>query len=225
MTRPKRSDEADGIYHVLNRGNARQTIFHKPQDYAAFERILGKAIKVHPVELFAYQLMPNHWHLVLRPTVDGQMGRMMRYLTMTHTMRYHTHFGTVGEGHVYQGRFKSFQVQEDAHFFSVCRYVERNAVRSGLVDQAEDWQWGSLWRSQQPIEPKPKLLTAWPLFQPKDWGSYVNQPQNERELAAIHQSIKRGSPFGDSQWVEATAKQSGLESTLRSRGRPKSQNR
>lgn len=133
MPRPPRADEAGGIYHALNRGNARNTIFHKDGDYDAFERILAEGLDRYDVELFCYQLMPNHWHLLIRPLIDGEMSRFMRWITATHTMRYHAHYHSSGEGHVYQGRFKSFPIQDDDHFHTVCRYVERNALRANLV--------------------------------------------------------------------------------------------
>jgi len=146
MPRTKRADEAGEIYHALNRGNARSTIFHKDEDYEAFERILGEGLERYPCKILSYQLMPNHWHFILQPTEDGGMSRFLGWASLTHTMRYHAHYHSSGEGHVYQGRFKSFPVQDDDHFFVVCRYVERNALRAGLVDRAEDWRWGSLYR-------------------------------------------------------------------------------
>jgi putative transposase len=88
------------------------------------------------VQQFAYQLLNNHWHFVLRPDQDGEMSRFLRWVTATHTMRYHAHYRSSGDGHVYQGRFKSFPVQDDEHFFTVCRYVERNALRAELVKRA-----------------------------------------------------------------------------------------
>jgi putative transposase len=146
MPRPRRADEAGGLYHALNRGNGRLQIFWKDDDYSAFERILAEGLKEYDVSVFSFQLMPNHWHLVLRPNVDGEMGRFLRWVTATHTMRYHAHYHTSGEGHVYQGRFKSFPIQDDEHFLTVCRYVERNALRAEFVSRAEEWRWGSLWR-------------------------------------------------------------------------------
>lgn len=140
MPRPKRADQAGAIYHALNRGNARAKLFEKPEDYDAFERILGEGLARYPCLLLAYCLMPNHWHLVVRPTEDGGMSNLIRWVTLTHTQRLHAHRHTAGQGHVYQGRFKSFPVQDDDHFLVVCRYVERNALRAGLVDRAEHWR-------------------------------------------------------------------------------------
>ncbi len=220
MPRAPRADEAGGLYHALNRGNARATVFRKDSDYEAFERILGEGLARYEVELFAFQLLPNHWHFVLRPNQDGEMSRFLRWITATHTMRFHAHYHTAGQGHVYQGRFKSFPLQDDEHFFTVCRYVERNALRAGLVKRAEKWRWGSLWRWLHRPEPDPQLLSPWPISRLPRWVDRVNEPLTERELKALRRSAQRGSPFGDRSWVQSNAKRLGLESTLRPRGRP-----
>lgn len=221
MPRPPRADEAGGLYHVLNRGNLRADIFKKEADFEAFERILSKGLQIHDVELYCYQLMSNHYHLVLRPVTDGAMSRFMGWIGGTHTMRYHAHYGTSGLGHVYQQRYKSFPIQDDEHFFTVCRYVERNALRAELVDRAEDWRWGSLWRWLQKPEPEPKLLSPWPLPRLPGWTARVNNPLTKQELDAVRLSAKRSRPLGDPTWVESLAKRLNLESTLRPRGRPR----
>ena len=209
------------MYHVLNRGNARATVFRKDGDFAAFERILSEGLDRYDVEMYAYQIMPNHWHFLLRPGQDGEMGRLLRWVTATHTMRYHAHYATSGQGHVYQGRFKSFPIQDDGHFLVACRYVERNALRAGLVDRAEDWRWGSLWRRIQQTAPEPKLLSACPVRRPENWVAHVNKPLTEKEIQAVRLCANRGRPLGDAAWIELTARKLGLESTLRSPGRPK----
>ena len=224
MPRTRRADEAGGIYHALNRGNGRSQIFWNDDDYASFERILSEGLAEYDVSLFSFQLMPDHWHLVLRPNVDGEMGRFLRWVTATHTMRYHALYQTSGEGHVYQGRFKSFPIQDDQHFLTVCRYVERNAKRAKFVSRAEKWCWGSLWRWNQHPEPKPALLSPWPIPRPRGWIERVNQSQSEKELAIVRDCVKRGRPFGDPEWVELTAKHFDLQSTLRPRGRPRVRN-
>lgn len=220
MPRSPRADEAGGLYHALNRGNSRAEIFHKDADFEAFERILGQGLQLYDVQLYSYQLMPNHWHLVLRPDQDGEMSQFLRWVTATHTMRYHAHYHTSGEGHVYQGRFKSFPMQDDDHFLTVCRYVERNALRAGLVGRAEEWRWGSLWRWLQSTEPVPNLLSPWPIPRRPNWVERVNEPLTDKELAAIRRSAQRGSPLGDATWMESIVQRLGLESTLRPRGRP-----
>jgi len=223
MPRSSRADEAGGLYHALNRGNARAKIFRKDADFEAFERILGEGLERYDVQLFAYQLIPNHWHFVLRPGHDGEMSRFIRWVAATHTMRYHAHYHNSGEGHIYQGRFKSFPIQDDDHFFTVCRYVERNALRAGLVKRAEQWRWGSLWRWLQPVEQDPPLLSAWAMARLPRWVARVNTPLASCELSAVSKSLKRGSPIGEAAWVRSSARRLGLESTLRPRGRPRTQ--
>jgi putative transposase len=219
MPRSPRADEAGGLYHALNRGNLRATIFHKPEDYIAFEKILHEALEIYKVELYSYLLMPNHYHLVLRPMVDGEMSRFMGWVGGTHTMRYHAHYHTSGMGHVYQQRYKSFPIQDDDHFFVVCRYVERNALRAGIVKKAEDWRWSSLWRWLQANEPSPSLLSKWPSPRLPNWKQRVNEPLSEKELAEVRLSAHRGRPLGDDSWVESIARRLNLESTMRPRGR------
>ena len=221
MGRPKRADEAGGIYHALNRGNARADIFRKPEDFDAFERILADGLKLYPCRILSYQLMPNHWHLVLSPTEDDGMSNFLRWVSLTHTMRLHAHYGSAGEGHIYQGRFKSFPIQDDEHFLTVCRYVERNALRAGFVQTAQDWKWGSLSRWLTKPEREPKLLAPWPIPRSPNWALRVQEALSEDERKAIRWSVKRGSPYGNETWVESIARRLDLESTLRPRGRPR----
>ena len=143
---------------------------------------------------------------------------------MTHTRRWQEHYHQVGVGHLYQGRFKSFPVQEDAHFLTVARYIERNALRAGLVRRAEDWRWSSLWRRVgRGGDPNrvPLPLAIWPVEQPMDWLQWVNRPQTQTELDELRTSVRKGRPFGESSWQQSTTRELGLESSHRPTGRPK----
>ena len=135
---PRTARQAPGgmIFHVLNRGNARDRIFDDDADYAAFEKVLAETQAETFVRILSYCLMPNHWHLVLWPLKDGDLGRFMQRLTTTHVRRWHLHHHSVGTGHLYQGTYKSFPIEEDDHLYTVLRYVERNAVRPTLVERA-----------------------------------------------------------------------------------------
>ena len=146
---------------------------------------------------------------------------MLRWVTATHTQRYHAHYQTAGEGHLYQSRYKSFAVADDDHFLAVCRYVERNPLRANLVRRAENWKHGSLWRWLQKAEPEPKVLSPWPIARSPNWIERVNQPLSEQELKAIRECVGRGRPYGDEEWTKEVARRTGLESTLRPRGRPR----
>ena len=139
----------------------------------------------------------------------------MGWVGGTHTMRYHAHYQTSGMGHLYQQRYKSFAIQDDEYFFVVCRYVERNALRAGLVDRAEDWRWSSLWRWLQKPEPDPKLLSAWSMARLPGWVDRVNQVLTEPEIEAVRLCAQRGRPMGDEGWVESISRRLNLESTRR----------
>ncbi len=220
MGRAKRADEGGAIYHMLNRANRRATIFHKGADYEAFERILAEALDRVHLKLFAYCLMPNHWHLVVSPDIDGEMSRFGQWLGLTHTQRYNSHYQTTGEGHLYQGRYKSFPIQSDEHLLSVCRYVERNAYSAELCDSPELWKYGSLWRWRNGAATDKLLLSPWPIPRRSDWVQRVREPLTAKEQKRIQWCMQRGAPYGDDAWVESTARRCALESTLRPRGRP-----
>lgn len=206
---------------MLNRANARMTIFADDGDYVAFEKVLAEAVERTETRLLAYCIMPNHWHLVVWPRKDGELSRFVGWLTLAHTQRWHAHRRSTGSGHVYQGRFKSFPVQEDEHFYTIARYVERNALRANLVRRAELWRWGSLARWLRGAAEDKQLLAAWPLARKASWVDHVNAPQTEAELVAVRPSVQRGSPLGDEAWSQRTVRRLGLESTIRPRGRPK----
>ncbi len=221
MGRPLRAAEGGYVYHVLNRANARLRIFDDADDYEAFERILLEAVERTGTRLLAYCVMPNHWHLVVWPKKDDELSRFVGWLTLTHTQRWHAHRGSTGSGHVYQGRFKSFPVQEDEHFYTLARYVERNALRAGLARRAENWKWCSLYRWRRGTSEDKQLLSAWPVSRRPRWVEYVNDPQTPAEMQAVRRSIERSRPFGDDLWTERAAEKLSLETTLRPRGRPR----
>ena len=221
MPRTNRVAPGGVIFHCLNRGNDRRQIFDDDGDFAAFERVLQATIEIVPIRLLAYCLMPNHWHLVLWPRQDRELAAFMQRLTTTHVRRWHRHRHSDGRGHLYQGTYKSLPVQDDGHFLVMARYVERNALRGGLVELAQDWQWCSLWRREKGSPQERGILSEWPIARRTDWLDWVNEPQTEKELTAIRESVKRGRPFGEPVWQTATAARLNLESTFRPRGRPR----
>lgn len=234
MPRAPRIDVAGRCYHVLNRANARFRMFRKDGDFEAFERVLAEAVdrSAGAVELFAYCIMGNHWHLVLRTREDRAMGAFMKWLTTTHAGRYRVAHGQEGIGHLYQGRYKSFMIEDDAHFLTVCRYVERNAARASLVERAEDWRWGSLQCWREGDAERRALLRPWPAGvtgvkdagrynRPRGWLRTVNTPISGAELDALRVCAQRGRPYGGSAWVEKMVAKYGLEATVRGPGRPR----
>jgi len=211
MPRTARAIQAGLVYHVLNRGNGRMRLFHKDADFEAFERVLAEGLERYPVDLLTYCLMGNHWHLVVRPRTDLALGQLMG--------RHHAHYHTRGGGHLYQGRFKSFPVQDDGHFLTLCRYVEANALRAGLVKRAERWPWSGLYARRH--RGKELVLSDWPVDRPRNWGAAVNEAINDKDLDTLRKSVNRGRPWGGKAWVQRTAQRLDLTFTLRNPGRPR----
>lgn len=146
--------------------------------------------------LLAVCLMPNHFHFVVRPGAPGELSQWMHWVLTTHVARYRQAHGT--EGRIWQGRYKSFPIQNDGHLLAVMRYVERNALRAGLVQRAEYWPWGSLhWRNAG----LPGIaLTDPPSGLPGDWVRWVNEAQTTAELEAMRKCVNSQRPFGDAHW-------------------------
>lgn len=217
MPRTARASRGNWCYHVLNRGNARAEVFHKDDDFDAFAGLFQPACERLPMRLVGWCLMPNHFHLVLWPHADGDLGRWMQWLLTSHVRRYHRHYQ--GSGHVWQGRFKAFPVQRDDHFLTVLRYVERNPLRAGLVQDARDWRWASL--PYRDANTDCSWLAAPPVELPENWCRLVNRPQSAAEVAALRHSIARGTPYGSDTWTKIAVKRLGLQATIRPRGRPR----
>jgi len=209
-------------YHVLNRRVMRLPIFDKPADYEAFERILADGLKrPDALRLLAFCLMPNHWHLVLCPKLPSNLSTWMQWLTVTHTHRWHQHHHSVGQGPLYQGRFKSFPIQRDEHLLTAMRYVEANPLRAALVQRAEAWRWDSLRVRLLGSAQQQALLSPSPVALPQDWTAVVNRPTPAPDLETVRHSVIRSAPLAEKRWVDRVVRALGLEPTQRRRGRPK----
>jgi putative transposase len=206
------------VFHVLNRGVRRLQLFDRPGDYQAFLQVFREAQERNPIRCLAYCLMPNHFHLVLWPGTDAELSAFMAWLTGTHSKRWHAWRQTAGVGYVYQGRYKAFPVSSDNHFLALCRYVERNALRAGLVARAEDWPWSSLAQRTQSLSTIP--LTDWPIPRPPDWIDLV-QLDAVHETNDLRQAVSRSSPYGPEAWRVQIAEELQRTSSLASIGRPR----
>jgi putative transposase len=132
------------VYQVLSRAVGRVRLVRADEDFEAFRRIVIEAFRRHPLRILAYGNLSNHWHFVAWPKADGQVTDYFRWLAHPHPMRWRVAHLTVGHGHLYQGRFKSFPMQSDEHLLTVARYVEPHAVGAALAERPEQWPRGSL---------------------------------------------------------------------------------
>lgn len=221
MARSLRVDVGNLVYHVINRSNGRVTIFEEEWMYQDFEYLLNEMRKQFDMRILAYTLMPNHWHLLLYPRKDGELSRSLAWLGTTHTRRYHTQTETIGGGHLYQGRYKSFLVQRDTHLLTVLKYIERNPVRARLKKRAEDWRWGSAYRRINGKSKEKKLLAELPVDLPRNYRNWINEPEPSEALSVVRESIRKGIPYGMESWRSRMIERHNLAQTLREPGRPK----
>lgn len=203
------------LFHVYNRGVERRQIFAQKEDYSAFIKIIEETLEKIPIRICAYCIMPNHWHFVIRTIEEGDLSKFIHRLTNTHVRRWKQYRNDVGSGHLYQGRYHSIPVGSERYARTLLRYVERNPLSSGLVRQAEDWKWSSLWRRESGTEARFPILSPWPFDRPSNWVEEVNQGGVPDDLELqLEMCLKRGRPFGDPEWAKGVAEALGLEQTL-----------
>lgn len=221
MPRIARVDISNYAYHILNRAIMRLRIFNTDKEYERFEKIIERAAEKIGMRIVAYVIMPNHWHFLLYPKEDGDLGLFVHQISNTHTRQVKSRTKTIGTGPLYQGRYKSFIIQQDDHFLAVLKYIERNPVRSGLVINAEDWRWGSAWHRVYGVPEQKRFLADSPVELPANYRRWINSPESSKELEEIRFSVNKSKPYGINNWVEKIVDQFDLVSTLRNPGRPK----
>lgn len=220
MPRRARVSPDGFVQHVLNRGDHRETLFHKPGDFRAFlSAVADTAVKV-PMRILAYCIMRNHFHFLLWPLKGRDLPRFMGVLMNTHINRYLSHYPPASPGHLYQGRYTNVIVEMGKPLLSVARYVEANALNAGLVTRAEHYPWSSA--SSTAGDPERPVLSDWPSQKPTNWSALVNLRTPSHELQRIQRTAARGAPYGSPAWTERMLKELGLEHTVRGPGRPRS---
>jgi len=221
MPRIARVSVGNMLYHVINRSNGRVRIFNTDDDYKHFEKLLQDGKDMVDMRIVAYCIMPNHWHLILHPKRDGDMGEYMRWVTTTHVRQRRVRTESIGDGHLYQGTYKSFPVETNEYAQQLIQYIEQNPLRAKLVKKAEDWRWSSLYRREKGNQKEKQLLSELPIELSKNYLELVNTLPEEEVLNIMRTSINKGTPFGSEYWIDKIVKKFGLENTLRGVGRPK----
>ena len=183
---------ADGrIYHVCNRATESRLLFQTRSDYLCWIQTLLEALEKYPLKIYAFCLMPNHWHLLASGRDRKTFVRGMQWIGATHAIRWRFHHDSVGKGAVYQSRYRSHWVKPNQVFWIVTRYIERNPVRANLVDSCEKWEWSSLGQKNGhsvPLEDPP-----WP--RPQNWSQLLEAGGSELEEKMVRESLLRGKPL------------------------------
>ena len=155
MSRPLRIEYPGAWYHVMNRGAGRQTIFDHDDHRVLFLALLRETVEMFKVEIHAYCLMDNHYHLLVK-TPHANLSRAMRHLNGLYTQRYNRSIKT--DGSLFRGRYKAILVDADAYLLCVSRYIHRNPLEAGLVKMAERYAWSS-YRAYIGLDTSPRWLT------------------------------------------------------------------
>lgn len=220
MPRKARSVLGGEIYHVMNCGNCGRKIFRKPEDYLAFMRIMEEGRQRAGMRILSYCLMPDHWHMVLWPARADDLADFVGWVSNKHVRHWREQRRRVGEGHLYQGRFKSFPAQAGKELYNLLRYVEGNARRARLVESATAWPYGSRFGGTHPRENR-VTLAAWPIPRPRNWAAKLDEPLAAADLKRLRLHAQRSRPYGDPAWMADAVRRMGLEWTVRDRGRPR----
>jgi len=220
MARMARVVAAGVPHHVTQRGNRRQQVFFREEDYAAYAALLAEGCRAAKVAVWAYCLMPNHVHLILVPSdADG----LRAALAETH--RRYTRQVNLREGwrgYLWQGRFASVAMDEP-HLLACARYVELNPVRAKLARRPSDWRWSS---ARAHLDGKDdRLVAARPLLElVPDWAAFLRGGLRAEERDAIRAGERTGRPLGSPAFLRRLEKRLGRPLAKRKPGpKPKSQ--
>lgn len=207
-------------HHVTQRGNRRGMVFFNDDDRRAYLRLLRDYSSRHAVEILAYCLMDNHVHLVVVPATKQALHRALRPLHMRHAQRINRERGW--SGHLWQGRYFSSALDDD-YCWAAIRYVERNPVRAGVIDRAQDYPWSSAAAhcSRRPDG----VLTTNPYWQRRlavmdDWPAWLGDSDEPDHLAALRVNLRKGLPCGSEDFLETQRRATGTALVVRPRGRP-----
>jgi putative transposase len=187
MARCKRLASAGHIYHVVNRGNDRRTIFLERVDYLMFRSLLIEGRRRFKIDVFGHCSMPNHFHSLLRPQCQDALSAYMQWVQCRYACYFRARTQTVGHGHVMQRRFWNAPIVDDEHFRIVLRYIENNPVRAALVWRAQQWEWSSLRERDRGSR---NLLSPLPCDLPDRWDELVNVCQPQGILNRIREELK-----------------------------------
>ncbi len=205
-------------HHITQRGNRREDVFFNDQDRLFYLQWLSEYSQKFAVDIMSYCLMTNHVHLVLRPATEEGLERVLKPLHMRYAQRINRAKGW--KGHLWQGRFFSSPLDE-AYTWSAIRYVERNPLRAGMVERAEDYLWSSAAARcgcintpfLSPLEQEGPVSS-------KEWSSWLALPESDESISTLRQNVEKGLPCGDKGFVSRLEKLAGRPLRYRPQGRP-----
>ncbi len=218
MPRLARTVFAGIPHHITQRGNRQENVFFDEKDRIVYLKWLAEYCDKWQVDVLSYCLMTNHVHLVLKPTTEDGLYRVMKPLHMRYAQRINKSKGW--RGHVWQGRYFSSPLDE-AYTWAAIRYVERNPLRAGLVNRAEDYPWSSAAAHcgltfSPLLSPLPAMERAVPSA---EWARWLALPENDESITTLRRNVLQGLPCGSHEFVEKLANLVGRDLHYRPQGR------
>lgn len=213
-------------YHVIQRGNNRQSIFASVADRHLMLDLLGKSASSFGIAVHAYVLMGNHFHLLVTPRAVESLPRMMQAVGR----QYVRHFNDVQgrSGTLWEGRYKSSLMQTDRYLFACMVYIDLNPVRAGLVLQAQDYPWSSHghyagMRIDPLVSPHPLMweLGNTPFAREASYSKMVQAGITAQQQTALTQSVRSGWALGDVDFVAGLQKKTERRISKSPAGRPR----
>jgi len=207
-------------YHITQRGNRRDDVFFDDDDREFYLQTLQEYAKKFKVEVWAYCLMTNHIHLILRPSTQKGLQQVLKPLHMRYAQYINKKMGW--KGHLWQGRYFSSALDE-AYTYSAIRYVEQNPVRAKMVKDPSEYPWSSA-RAHLGLEPNDilsKIPNSHAPSSDTEWQSYLNQNNSQESVEIINRNIEKGLPCGNSEFIANMEQESNRDLSYKPIGRPK----
>ena len=213
MARKPRIHYPGALYHVMLRGNAKQTIFTEAVEYQQFEKILAQGLEVHQVKLHAYCWMKNHVHLALQVT-ETPLSKLMQSLSQRYTVWFNHRHERVG--HLFQGRYKDILVDSDQYLLELIRYIHLNPVRANLVADPENYPYSSYRAYGDLVAAPPWLTLDWGQSQFEDYLEFMGGTVKEEMEQQLRNGNEAGRILGGERFVQELAVKTGNNHNKRS---------
>jgi len=220
MPRSSRCVFANIPHHITQRGNRREDVFFNEEDRKIFLDLLKKYSEKYFVKVIAYCLMTNHIHLILVPTTEDGLEKVLRPLHMRYAQKINKNKGW--QGHLWQGRYFSSPLDED-YLWECIRYIENNPVRAKMVNKAEEYKWSSaryhcrldvseLFSNEKEWLDKIKSIN--------NWSKWLTEKEDNMKLEIIRRNIEKGLPCGSEKFINQLEKIKNKILKYRPIGRP-----
>jgi putative transposase len=206
-------------HHIVQRGNNRERVFTDSGDYERYLSFLLKYSEEKEAAVLAYCLMPNHIHLLVKPSEEEALPKMMQGITLCYSKYFNGENGRTGR--LWECRYHSTVIDGDNYLWTVSKYIENNPVRAGVVKRPEDYPYSSakahILGRRDPLLKEPLFVDKGEL---KEYRSFIRSEQDKNIIEEIRKQTRLGKPLGDGQFLKTLSEGLGRSLYFRPKGRP-----